>query len=87
MNFLSKINIRNFIFALTYKHLLSPFDACSQLIDLLEGVVHCETCPHRAGDAKMLHNRLCAVLTRADGDAEFVENHADVVIVCTFDVE
>ncbi len=81
------LGILSFFQHLSHQHLLCPFDACRKLIYLLEGIVHRETCPHRAGNAKMLHNRLCAVLTRADGDAEFVENHADVVIVRTFDVE
>ena len=72
---------------LSDKHFLRPDDAFGEFVDFFKGVVHCKTCADGAGDAKMLHYRFGAVLARADGDAEFVENHTYVVIVCAVDVE
>lgn len=79
-------NLR-FFQLLSHQHLLCSFNSCRQLIDLLEGVVEGETCADGAGDAEMFHYRFGAVLTRADGDAEFVENHSYIIIVCAVDVE
>src|ERR1700722_768344 len=53
--------------------------ACVQPVDLLERVVERERGTRRGRHLEMLHHRHCAVMSRADGDAVFIENGAKVV--------
>ena len=63
------------------EHLGDPFDAFDEGVHLLEGVVEGEGGAHRALHAQAAHQRLGAVVARAHGDAQAVEQRAHVQVV------
>ena len=63
------------------EHLGDPFDAFGQGVHLLEGVVEGEGGTHRALHAQAAHQRLGAMVPRAHGDAQAVEQRAHVQVV------
>ncbi len=64
--------------------LVEPFD---EAVDLLGDRVEVEARAVRRRDAQLRHQRLAAVVARADRDAFHVEDLRDVVWVDAFDVE
>src|SRR5439155_15305399 len=58
-----------------------------ELVDVLRCVVEVEARTVRRGNAEPAHQRLAAMVTRADGDRVEIENLRDVVWMHAFDVE
>src|SRR5262249_21877105 len=61
------------------EHLLHLVNPSHQGVDLLARVVEGKGCAGGGWDAEAFHERLCAVMAGADGDALFVQDRADIV--------
>ena len=61
--------------------------ALDQTINLLAGVVERKRRATHTRHTEMFHYGLGAVLSRADRNAQLVENHSNIIVVCALDVE
>lgn len=66
---------------LSAEHGVDAGEGGGEAVDFLAGVVHGEGRADRTLDAVAFHQRLGAVVARAHGDAELVEEYACVVVV------
>ena len=69
------------------KHLTDPTDAVHQYVHLLKGIVEGERSAYRSKNAQAVHQGLGTVVAGAYGDAEAVEQGADVEVVDLTNIE
>src|SRR6056297_2493871 len=66
------------------QHISGPFYAFHQLVHFFLGIVEAKTGPNRSWDLIKIHNRLCTMVARTDGNAQFIHNGTNVVGMNTF---
>ena len=69
------------------KHLGYPADAFDEGIDFFLCIIHGKGGTHGAEHTETFHERLRTVVTRADGNAETVEECAEVGMMDIADIE
>src|SRR6056297_2997143 len=75
------------IFSILAQHLGGAFEAPLQLVNIFFCRVRPEGRADRARNTIALHERLCAVMPRADSNPHFVEEYTDIRGVCPVDEE
>ena len=76
-----------FVYLALSQHTRCTAYALDQTINLLAGIVERKRRATHTRHTEMFHYGLGAVLSRADRNAQLVENHTHVVVMCALDVE
>jgi hypothetical protein len=62
-------------------HFLHPANARYEPVHFVSGVINGKRRPRSSGNAEALHERLAAVVTRANGNTLLIQNNARILVV------